>query len=111
MNIILEQPVEDYGKRSMGVMIGFRKSMGLEKTRHIHRVIIHPTNPDIVYVAALGHPYGDNAERGLYKSIDGGKNWRDLGLKETQAISRIRVHPTNPDIVYVAAIGSPLWGE
>ena len=44
---------------------------------------------------------------GVYKSIDGGKSWRNMGLKGTQAIARVRVHPTNPDIVYVSALGHP----
>ncbi len=72
-------------------------------------VAVAETNPDVVYIG-MGEvqlrgsiTQGD----GVYKSIDAGKTWRHLGLKETQAISRIRVHPTNPDIVYVAALGHP----
>lgn len=72
-------------------------------------VAVAETNPDVVYIG-MGEvqlrgsiTQGD----GVYKSTDGGKTWRDLGLKETQAISRIRIHPTNPDIVYVAALGHP----
>ena len=72
-------------------------------------VAVAETNPDIVYIG-MGEvqlrgsiTQGD----GVYKTTDGGKTWRDLGLKETQAIARIRVHPTNPDIVYVAALGHP----
>src|SRR5687768_8759685 len=53
-------------------------NVGLKDTHHIGRVITHPTNPDIVYVAAQGHLWGYNAERGLYKTIDGGKSWRKL---------------------------------
>ncbi len=75
-------------------------------------VAVAETNPDIVYIG-MGEvqlrgsiTQGD----GVYKSTDGGKTWRHLGLKETQAISRIRIHPTNPDIVYVAALGHP-YGE
>ena len=48
------------------------KSMGLEKTRHIHRIIIHPSNPDVVYVGAIGSPWGEHPERGVYKTTDGG---------------------------------------
>lgn len=73
---------------------------------------IAETNPDIVYIG-MGEvqlrgsiTQGD----GVYKTTDGGKNWRHLGLAETQAISRIRVHPTDPNIVYVAALGHP-YGE
>lgn len=72
-------------------------------------VAVAETNPDIVYIG-MGEvqlrgsiTQGD----GVYKTTDGGKTWRHLGLKETQAISRIRVHPTNPNIVYVAALGHP----
>ncbi|MGB5358430.1 MAG: glycosyl hydrolase, partial [Eudoraea sp.] len=72
-------------------------------------VAIAETNPDIVYIG-MGEvqlrgsiTQGD----GVYKTVDGGKTWRHLGLKETQAIARIRIHPTNPDIVYVAALGHP----
>jgi len=72
-------------------------------------VAVAETNPDIVYIG-MGEvqlrgsiTQGD----GVYKSKDGGKTWRHLGLSETQAISRIRIHPTNPDIAYVAALGHP----
>ena len=72
-------------------------------------VAVAETNPDIVYIG-MGEvqlrgsiTQGD----GVYKTTDGGKTWRHLGLQETQAISRIRIHPTNPDIVYVAALGHP----
>ena len=72
-------------------------------------VAVAETNPDIVYIG-MGEvqlrgsiTQGD----GVYKTKDGGKTWRHLGLKETQAIARIRIHPTNPDIVYVAALGHP----
>ena len=72
-------------------------------------VVVAETNPDIVYIG-MGEvqlrgsiTQGD----GVYKTIDGGKTWRHMGLEETQAIARIRVHPTNPDIVYVAALGHP----
>ena len=72
-------------------------------------VAVAETNPDIVYIG-MGEvqlrgsiTQGD----GVYKTKDGGKTWRHLGLKETQAVSRIRIHPTNPDIVYVAALGHP----
>ena len=72
-------------------------------------VAVAETNPDIVYIG-MGEvqlrgsiTQGD----GVYKTVDGGKTWKHLGLKETQAVSRIRIHPTNPDIVYVAALGHP----
>ncbi|QCW99076.1 glycosyl hydrolase [Aggregatimonas sangjinii] len=72
-------------------------------------VAVAETNPDIVYIG-MGEvqlrgsiTQGD----GVYKTTDGGETWRHLGLKETQAVARIRIHPTNPDIVYVAALGHP----
>lgn len=72
-------------------------------------VAVAETNPDIVYIG-MGEvqlrgsiTQGD----GVYKTTDGGKTWRHLRLEETQAVARIRIHPTNPDIVYVAALGHP----
>src|SRR5690349_21859472 len=52
------------------------KNVGLRDSRAIGKLIIHPTNPDIVFVAALGHPYGQNAERGVFRTMDGGKSWQ-----------------------------------
>ena len=52
--------------------------LGLENTRNIAKVCIHPQNPDLVYVAALGHAHGPNPERGLYRSSDGGKTWQQI---------------------------------
>ena len=85
---------------------------GQIKSSSIGAVAVAETNPDIVYIGGGESQLRGSITQGegVYKSIDGGKNWRDLGLKETQAISRIRVHPTNPDIVYVAALGHP-YGE
>ena len=58
--------------------------VGLEKTQAIARIRIHPTNPDIVYVAALGDPYGPNPERGIFKSTDGGKTWTKVAVPRRQ---------------------------
>ena len=55
--------------------------MGLTETRHIGDIAIHPTNPDLVYVAALGHVWGPNEERGVYRSKDGGKSWEKILYK------------------------------
>ncbi len=73
----------------------------------IGAVAVAETNPDVVYIGGGETQLRGSITQGdgVYKTTDGGKTWRDLGLKETQAISRIRVHPTNPDIVYVAALG------
>jgi len=73
----------------------------------IGAVAVAETNPDIVYIGGGETQLRGSITQGdgVYKTTDGGKTWRHLGLKETQAISRIRVHPTNPNIVYVAALG------
>ncbi len=78
----------------------------------IGAVAVAETNPDIVYIGGGETQLRGSITQGdgVYKTIDGGKTWRHLGLKETQAISRIRIHPTNPNIVYVAALGHP-YGE
>jgi len=75
----------------------------------IGAVAVAETNPDIVYIGGGETQLRGSITQGdgVYKTVDGGKTWRHLGLKETQAISRIRVHPTNPDIVFVAALGHP----
>lgn len=75
----------------------------------IGAVAVAETNPDVVYIGGGETQLRGSITQGegVYKTVDGGKTWRDLGLKDTQAISRIRVHPTNPDIVYVAALGHP----
>jgi len=75
----------------------------------IGAVAVAETNPDIIYIGGGETQLRGSITQGdgVYKSIDGGKTWRHLGLKETQAISRIRIHPTNPDIVFVAALGHP----
>jgi photosystem II stability/assembly factor-like uncharacterized protein len=72
-------------------------------------VAVAETNPDIVFIGTGEVQLRGSITQGdgVYKSSDGGKTWRDVGLKETQAVSRIRIHPTNPDIVYVAALGHP----
>jgi len=75
----------------------------------IGAVAVAETNPDVIYIGGGETQLRGSITQGdgVYKTTDGGKTWRHLGLKETQAIARIRVHPTNPDIVYVAALGHP----
>lgn len=72
-------------------------------------VAIAPNNPDIVYIGMGESEFRGNIMQGdgVYKSTDAGKTWKHMGLTETQTISRIRIHPTNPDIVYAAALGHP----
>jgi photosystem II stability/assembly factor-like uncharacterized protein len=82
------------------------RNMGLRESHHIGRIIIHPTNPDVVYVAALGHLYTDNPDRGLYMTRDGGRTWvKSLDVKVgDRAIGAVDVvmDPKNPDILYAA---------
>ena len=75
----------------------------------IGAVAVAETNPDIIYIGGGEIQLRGSITQGdgVYKSTDGGKTWRHLGLRDTQAVARIRVHPTNPDIVYVAALGHP----
>jgi len=74
------------------------KSMGLEKTRHIHRVIIDPTNPDIVYVGAIGSPWGEHKERGVYKTTNGGKSWKQILFTNIKSgAADLIMDPTNPN--------------
>ena len=77
--------------------------MGLKKTRHIHRVIIHPQNPNIVYVGVIGSPWGEYQERGVYKTMDGGKNWkRILFTNPKSGVADMIMDPTNPNKLMVA---------
>ncbi|NOY48115.1 MAG: hypothetical protein GXO84_07975, partial [Chlorobi bacterium] len=78
-------------------------SMGLEKTRHIHRVIIDPTNPDIVYVAAIGSPWGEHPERGVFKTKDGGKTWHKILFANNKTgAADLVMDPTNPNKLIAA---------
>ena len=75
--------------------------VGLKETRHIARVRVHPTNPDVVWVAALGHVYGPNRERGIFKSTDGGRTWRHvLFVSDKAGACDISVDPNNPNVLY-----------
>ena len=79
------------------------KAMGLEKTRHIHRVIIDPNNPNTVYVAAIGSPWGEHKERGVYKTTDGGENWeRVLFVNESTGAADLVMDPNNPNKLIAA---------
>ena len=72
-------------------------------------VAVSESNPDVLYLGMGETELRGNIMQGdgVYKSSDGGKTWKHVGLADTQAISRIRIHPTNPDIVYVSALGHP----
>ena len=74
------------------------KAMGLEKTRHIHRVIIDPTTPNTVYVAAIGSPWGEHKERGVYKTTDGGKTWKQILYNNIKTgAADLIMDPSNPN--------------
>lgn len=82
------------------------KNMGLKESHYIGRIVIHPKDPDIIYVATLGHLYSEDPERGLYKTTNGGKKWikvmdvvahgKNIGVVD------IAMHPSNPEIIYAA---------
>ncbi|HEX2681415.1 MAG TPA: hypothetical protein VHQ03_08995, partial [Candidatus Dormibacteraeota bacterium] len=79
-------------------------NMGLKDSHHIGRIAIHPTNPNVVYVAALGHLWGPNKERGVYKTVDGGKSWvQSLFINEDTGIVDLAMDLESPDTLYAAA--------
>jgi len=79
------------------------KHCGLTDTRHIGKMIVHPKNPDIVFVAALGHAFGTNEERGVFRSKDGGATWQKVLYKSNRAGAiDITLDAHNPDIVYAS---------
>ncbi len=78
--------------------------MGLTNTQSIGRVVIHPSDSNIIYVAALGHLWGPNKERGVYKSSDGGATWNQvLFINEDTGVSDIAMDPQSPNTLYAAA--------
>ncbi|GAA4970488.1 WD40/YVTN/BNR-like repeat-containing protein [Algibacter aquimarinus] len=79
------------------------KHIGLAKTQHISRIVVHPKNPNIVYVAAQGALYGPSKERGIYKSIDGGKTWKNvLFINELTGCSELSIDMNFPNVMYAA---------
>jgi len=80
------------------------KNMGLKETRHISRIIINPGDPNIVYVAAMGHLWGANKERGLYKTTDGGQTWEKiLYIDENTGMADLAMDPEDSLTLYAAA--------
>lgn len=78
--------------------------MGLEETGQIGAIEIHPENPDVAYAAALGHPFGTNEERGLFKTTDGGSTWEKvLFVSDSVGVIDVEMHPKNPEILYAGA--------
>ncbi|MEA2598358.1 MAG: hypothetical protein QOF01_4827, partial [Thermomicrobiales bacterium] len=77
------------------------RNVGLKDTRHIGRIQIHPQNPDLVYVAALGHAWGPNEERGVFRSNDGGETWQKVLYRSPRAGSHdVSMDPNNPRLLY-----------
>ncbi|MDJ0751895.1 MAG: hypothetical protein QNJ45_00140 [Ardenticatenaceae bacterium] len=75
--------------------------VGLKDTRHIGKIRVHPQNPDLVYVAALGHAFKDNEERGVYRSFDGGQNWEKvLFISDKAGAVDLAMDPHNPRILF-----------
>jgi photosystem II stability/assembly factor-like uncharacterized protein len=83
------------------------KHMGLKNSQHIGRIIVHPKNPDIVWVASLGPLYSENEERGVYKTTNGGKTWKRvlevINNGKHIGIVDLAIDPSNPDIMYASA--------
>ena len=77
--------------------------LGLEKTQHISRIVVHPNNPEILWVAAQGALHGPSIDRGIYKSTDGGKSWKKtLYINTLSGASELSIDKNNPDILYAA---------
>jgi photosystem II stability/assembly factor-like uncharacterized protein len=75
--------------------------LGLRETEHISAIAIHPQNPDIVYVGALGHAFAPNDERGVFMTTDGGRTWtKTLYIDKEHGVSDLEIDPTNPNILY-----------
>jgi photosystem II stability/assembly factor-like uncharacterized protein len=104
---------ESNSQRSVGYGDGIYRSddggknwqnLGLKKSEHIGRVVVDPRESKVVYVAADGPLWGPGGDRGLYKSTDGGKNWKAvLTISENTGVGDVALDPSNPDIVYAAA--------
>ncbi|GMQ30379.1 WD40/YVTN/BNR-like repeat-containing protein [Algoriphagus confluentis] len=112
-NILWVGTGEDNSSRSTYAGSGVYKStdggqtwqhMGLVHSQHIGQILIHPTNPDVVWVGSMGGLYSKNKERGLYKTTDGGKTWKKvLYIDDNTGIIDIQIHPTNPDVLLAAS--------
>jgi photosystem II stability/assembly factor-like uncharacterized protein len=86
------------------------KCMGLELTRYIHRIIVDPVNPDIVYAGAIGNPWAPHRERGLYRTKNGGRTWEQiLFTNETSGVADMVMDPSNPGKIFVAMWDHRRW--
>ena len=80
------------------------KNMGLKESRHIGGLVIDPRNSDIVFVAAEGSAWGPGGDRGLYKTVDGGKIWKKvLTISENTGVNNVLIDPVNSDIMYATS--------
>jgi photosystem II stability/assembly factor-like uncharacterized protein len=104
---------ENNSQRSVGYGDGVYKSVdggetfdnvGLKDSEHIGRIVVHPQDPGVVYVAAQGPLWGPGGDRGLYKTQDGGKTWKAvLTISENTGVSDVVMDPRNPDVLYASA--------
>ncbi|MGI9517261.1 MAG: WD40/YVTN/BNR-like repeat-containing protein, partial [Pirellulaceae bacterium] len=104
---------ENNSQRSVGFGDGLYKStnagasfsrVGLENSEHIGKILIHPDNSDVVYVAAQGPLWKSGGDRGLYRTTDGGETWEKiLDISENTGINEVHMDPTNPDIMYASS--------
>ena len=79
------------------------RNMGLEGSRHVGRILVHPQDPDVVFVAAMGSLWGPNPERGLFRTTDGGANWTQvLEISDQTGVVEVRMDPRNPDVLFAA---------
>ncbi len=111
-NIVWAGTGEGNPRNSINIGEGIYKSMdagktwrrmGLEKTRNLHRIVIDPTNPDIVYAGAIGNPYAEHPERGVYKTTDGGQTWnRVLYTNDSSGAADLVMDPSNPNKLIAA---------
>tara|TARA_B100001287_G_scaffold266254_1_gene259993 strand:+ start:2343 stop:5738 length:3396 start_codon:yes stop_codon:yes gene_type:complete len=104
---------ENVGGRHVGIGHGIFKSddagsswkqMGLKKSEHISKIIVHPDNSNIIWVAAQGPLWSSGGQRGLFKSVDGGKTWKNtLEINKWTGVTDLVIHPKNPNILYAAS--------
>ena len=104
---------ENNNQRSISYGDGIYKSldggksftnMGLKQSEHIGSIVIHPTNEQVLWVAAYGPLWSKGGERGVYKSVDGGKTWkRTLFISDDTGVAEVVIDPSNPDILYASA--------
>ena len=112
-NVVWVGTGENNNQRSVSYGDGIYKSVdggnswthsGLKNSEHIGSIIVHPDNPDIVYVAAIGPLWSSGGDRGVYKTTDGGKTWNAvLTIDEHTGINEVHMDPRNPDILYATA--------